>query len=363
MIGTTNSISDAHLARRQALRANLAGRQDIDALLVTYAANRFYLSGFELFDSQCNESSGCLIIHADGREWLLTDSRYELEAQRVWSPDSVYIYRTRTKAEIARFVAAQGVKRLGIEADSLCVEMYEALRAECEVVLVTGLVEAIRVRKDEYEIRALRAACDLNHKVMAQAEALMVPGMSEFELAWAVERLYREQGAQRLSFSTIAAVGPNGAKPHAIPGDAAITDGCPVLLDMGCRLNNYCSDQTRTFWVGDRPDPRFLETRARVLEAQAEALKQYGPGLSLAEAFQTARAVFDRYGVAEHFTHSLGHGIGLETHEAPSVGPNSKGTFEPGMVVTCEPGLYYPEWGGVRWEYMALITETGVEVF
>jgi Xaa-Pro aminopeptidase len=354
--------ADVYRTRRQALLEYIRREKDIEALLVSYAANRFYLSGFELFDSQCNESSGCLLLHEDGREWLLTDSRYELEASQLWDPDRIHIHHARKQTMIAEFAASQGIQRLGIESDSLCVDMYRALKEFCRPVPIKGLVERLRVRKDEAEIQALRQSCALNHKVMAQAEAVMEPGMTERDLAWTVERLYREQGAQGLSCSTIAAVGPNGAKPHAVPGDTPIVEDCPVLLDMGCRLNNYCSDQTRTFWVGSRPDERFFETRARVMEAQAEALKHYGPGLSLAEAHAAAVAVFQNYGVERFFTHSLGHGIGLETHEAPAVGPQSVGVFEPGMVVTCEPGLYYPEWGGVRWEYMAVITQSGVEV-
>jgi Xaa-Pro aminopeptidase len=202
----------------------------------------------------------------------------------------------------------------------------------------------------------------LNHTVFEQVREMLAPGMTESEVAWAIEKLYREQGASELSFSTIVGVGPNGALPHAIPGRDRIEENCPVLIDMGCRLQDYCSDQTRTFWVGDAPSPVFLRTRDLVRKAQDLAVSAMGPGMTAKEAYEVARDFFRRQGVDQYFTHGLGHGIGLETHEGPALSPLSSAVLEPGMVVTVEPGLYYPEWGGVRWEYMVLVTESGVEV-
>lgn len=149
---------------------------------------------------------------------------------------------------------------------------------------------------------------------------------------------------------------------HAIPDETVLRENCPVLIDVGCRVDDYCSDQTRTFWVGDKPTDEFLRTRDMVQHAQQVAIDMMRPGMPLADAHNIALAVFERHGVAASFNHSLGHGIGLQTHEAPAVNPRTDARLTPGMVVTVEPGLYFPLWGGVRWEHMVLCTDDGVRV-
>jgi Xaa-Pro aminopeptidase len=186
--------------------------------------------------------------------------------------------------------------------------------------------------------------------------------MTERDVAWLLERLFREGGAEGLSFAPIVGFGPNGALPHATPGEARLQPETPVLIDMGGRLDGYCSDQTRTWWIGQKPSDAFRRTLDLVRGAQRLAIDRVGPGVSTDELHDTAREHFARHGVADRFTHSLGHGIGLETHEAPGVGPIRPTVLRPGMVITVEPGLYYPEWGGVRWEHMVVVTEDGHEV-
>ncbi|WP_461210131.1 M24 family metallopeptidase [Desulfocurvus sp. DL9XJH121] len=350
-------------ARRDALRARLEA-QGVDALLVSHAANRFYLSGFELHDPQCNESAGRLLVTARDGDWLLTDSRYLDAARRIWPEDRIFIYRQPVEQSLGAFLRDTCPGALGFEGKAMPFAEHQGLaKAMPRLMPLDGMVEKLRYVKDPGEIAAMRRACALNHKVFEQARELARPGITERAFAWEVEKLYRDQGASELSFATIAAVGPNGALPHAVPGDDLITDNCPLLLDKGCRLDEYCSDQTRTFWIGDRPTDVFQRALERTQEAQLRAIEVISPGVPIAEAYRAAHDVFARYGCAEHFTHALGHGIGLETHEGPSVSPQAKGDFEPGMVVTVEPGLYYPEWGGIRWEHMVLVTETGCEVF
>ncbi len=176
------------------------------------------------------------------------------------------------------------------------------------------------------------------------------------------ERFFREHGASELAFPSIVAFGPSGALPHAVPGETKLAPEMPVLFDVGCRVDGYCSDQTRSFWFGEKPSPEFLRAKELVAEAQAKAIEILAPGLPMAEAYQAANAVFQREGCAEHFTHSLGHGVGLDTHEQPSLSPRSKGYLEAGMTVTVEPGLYYPGQFGVRLEYTTLVGERGAEV-
>lgn len=351
-----------YAARRDKLRCALE-EKGVDALLVSHAANRFYLSGFELHNPQCNESAGMLLITRKGDDWLLTDSRYHDAAKRLWDEDRIFIYRPPAHEQMGDFLQEVCPGKVGFEGQAVSFEFHSRLAERTSgLAPVSGLVEKLRAIKEPAEIEAMRRSCALNHKVFEQAQRLAVPGLTEKELAWEVEKLYRSQGASELAFSTIAAVGPNGALPHANPGDDRISDNCPVLLDKGCRLDDYCSDQTRTFWVGDRPTDQFTRALEQTREAQEKAIQFIRPGESIAEAYRVARSVFEAHGVAEHFTHALGHGIGLETHEGLSISPKATGVFEPGMVVTVEPGLYYPEWGGIRWEYMLLVTADGHEI-
>ena len=197
---------------------------------------------------------------------------------------------------------------------------------------------------------------------MEAAPGLLQPGMTEAQAAWALERLFRDLGATEMAFAPIVAVDANAALPHAEPGKTPITEECMVLVDMGARLGDYNSDQTRTFWIGHHPAEYFQHALELTQTAQAEAIKAIRPGLSVAEAYKVARDSFARSGAEAHFTHALGHGIGLETHEAPSLSPIAEMILEPGMVITVEPGLYYPEWGGIRWEHTVVVTEDGCRV-
>jgi Xaa-Pro aminopeptidase len=347
-------------ARRENLRKLMADN-GLDALLVAHAANRFYLSGFELHDPQCNETAGWLLITRRGDDRLLTDPRYLEAAKRVWDEDKVFIYTPPKWENIRAYIKDSIGGDLGFESDCLTFRAYEELK-ELSPGPVSGLTESLRAIKDEYEIERIRRSCALNHKVMRQIEPLIVPGVTEIELAWEIEKLFRTQGASEAAFDPIVAVGRNAALPHASPGHDKVRENDLVLVDVGGRLDEYCSDQTRTFWVGGTPPDGFKRTLAQVREAQSRAIAEIGPGVKAATAYDAARNCFGKYGVADHFTHGLGHGVGLETHERPSLSAAGQGELAPGMVVTVEPGLYYPEWGGVRWEFMVLVTEDGCEV-
>lgn len=356
----TVSDRDIYAARRERLRERLAdmGQQ---ALFVTHAANRFYLSGFELHDPQCNESAGCLCITAEGRDILFTDPRYRDAALRLWPAEDLCIYGMGRFATMAARIRDLGVTSLGFEPGSLSFESHARLAEHISLEPVSGAVEPLRLVKDAREIEAMRRSAAINHLVMDRLPEILVPGLTEAQAAWGIEKCFREHGASELAFAPIVAVNANAALPHAIPGDTVITDGCLVLVDVGGRCDSYCSDQTRTVWVGKNPPERFTTMLSRVQQAQKAALAELRPGLSFREAHGAARAVFEKEGVAEFFTHSLGHGVGLETHEGPSLNPSATGFLAPGMIVTVEPGLYYPEWGGARWEHMALITAEGCE--
>lgn len=355
--------SRIHAQRRDRLRAKLA-EQDVAWFLVSHAANRYYLSGFELFDPQCNESAGFLLLGPDEdgcKDFLLTDPRYLEAAKRHFPAENVFIYAGNKVEAMAEFLRHITDSPLGFESKAMSVDLHASLSKNLDMRPLTGVVEALRLIKEPGEIEALRRACALNHQIMAMIPEFLTPGRTEKEVAWDIERSFREAGASALSFPSIVAVGENGALPHAIPGEAPIPASGPVLVDMGCRLDDYCSDQTRTFWVGERAREHFRHTLDLVRGAQEAALAVMRPGLPVSEAYAAAYQYFAARGVEDHFTHALGHGIGLETHEPPSLAATAKDVLEPNMVVTVEPGLYYPEWGGVRWEYMVLVTEHGVE--
>lgn len=351
---------DTYATRREALRPKLAA-QGLTALIVSHAANRFYLSGFELKDAQCNESSGWLVVTADGPDWLLTDSRYEEAAKRLWDPARLHIYKMPKLADIRGFLRGLGLATIGFEAAGLSFSDHAELARDLSLTPTRGLVEELRLVKDETEIAAMRRSAALNHAVFGEVPGILVPGRSEAEIAWELEQRFRNRGASALSFSTIVGVGPNAALPHAVPGATPVRANDLVLVDMGCRLDNYCSDQTRTFWVGETPSDRFKRVKEQVREAQNAALSAVRPDVAVADLYAIAHATFEKYGVAGAFTHALGHGVGLETHEPPSLAPRADMTLKPGMIVTIEPGLYYPDWGGIRWEYMVLVTEDGAE--
>lgn len=348
--------------RREKLRA-LMRKEDLAALVITLDANRFYLSGFELHDAQINESSGCLVVLAGGRDWLCTDSRYYDAAKRLWDEDRVFIYRGNAMEQINGLLREYAKGRIGFEARNISLDQYERLGEGLDMARADGMVESLRVCKDKDEIERMERACELNHKLMQWVPGVLVPGRTEAQAAWDIEQFFRNNGAEELAFSSIVAVNANAALPHAEPGDTLISENCCVLVDVGCRVDRYCSDQTRTFWVGDAVDPQFARDLDMVKEAQARAIKKIAPGVPVSEIYAAARSYLDSQGVGELFTHGLGHGIGLQTHESPSLNLVSSTVLQPGMVVTVEPGLYRAGRFGVRWEYMVLVTEDGARVF
>lgn len=347
--------------RRDRLR-RLLHQHSLDAYLVLLPANRYYLSGFELHDPQCNESAGCLIITAQGEDILCTDSRYYRAALKLWPEENLFIYKNNRVQDLAKFMAGKEFGRIGFESRGMSHELFEALQESTSLFpCKQGLTEELRLIKDEWEISRLADSCRLNHSVFGQTPSLLQAGSSEIELAWSLEKHFRENGASELAFPSIVAVGPNAALPHHIPGPDEVEGGRPVLIDMGGRLNAYCSDQSRTFWVGGQPPDYFQKTLELVQEAQRQAIEAVRPGLVISQLFKVVFDFFSRHGVEKHFTHALGHGIGLETHEAPSLGPRNENRLQEGSVITVEPGLYFPEWGGVRWEHMIVVREDGAE--
>lgn len=353
--------------RLSALRI-LLQEAGLDGLLVSCPENRRYLSGFTAHDTHLNESSGFLLI---GREaaYLLTDFRY-----RDWALADAPLYEvkiyTKGLARLLPELLPQVGARLGFE--SWYMTYYTHQKIEQEVAAaglqvtwqpVENLVERLRVIKDPEEIKLIRKSLAVTEGVMAQVSALLQPGLAEQEVAWMILQALREAGAQGPSFPPMVAFGANSARPHHDPGEKRLQPGEPVIIDMGAIVDGYCSDMTRTFCLGE-PDAKFKEIYGIVSEAQARAQAGIRPGMSSDAADALAREVIAAAGYQDAFGHSLGHGVGLAVHEQPSLSPSAERavTLEAGMVTTIEPGIYLPQWGGVRLENMILIQPNGAVV-
>ncbi len=330
----------------------------VDAAVISQPENRRYLSGF-------TGSAGHLLIGPDFAV-LATDFRYIEQAGQeapdfeVWRIDGSLVPALR---ELTR---RYPVRRLGFEAHAVTYLTYREwsryLRGRgVRLVPVRGLVEQLRAVKDEGEVSLIRKAAEITDQALASVLSTLKFGVTERELAWAIERTMRELGADGLAFTPIVATGPNAARPHHRPGDRRIQPGDIVLFDIGAGFGGYQSDLTRTFIFG-RPEEKFLEIWRVVAEANEAARQAARPGVPAAEVDAVAREVIKAAGYGENFGHGLGHGVGLVVHETPRLGPRSEDKLAAGMIFTIEPGIYLPGWGGVRIEDLVVLRDHGVEV-
>ncbi|MCP4683073.1 MAG: aminopeptidase P family protein [Desulfobacterales bacterium] len=351
--------------RLAALRQRLdGGNTGPDTAWIIQPENRRYLSGFKAEDVQITESSGSLLINSAGR-FLLTDSRYASEAQKEAIDFEVNTLKNGLLEGFPGLVKKIGARDLGFEADYLTWGIHRELAEKLQglsppVVLVPldKVVEQMREVKDDQEIKAMEASAELASTILNHLIENLRPGMTEKEAAWRFEGLAREAGAEGLAFPSIVASGPNGALPHAVPTDRKLRPEEPVVLDVGVRLAGYCSDMTRTVFLGE-PDPYFKKIYKIVRQAQLAALKDIRPGLDSTQADTIARQIIKDAGFGDRFGHGLGHGVGLATHEGPKLGPKKPVKLKKGMVVTVEPGIYIPGKGGVRLEEMLVIEDDG----
>ncbi len=341
-------------ARLKALRAALA-REKADAILITDLKNARYLTGFT--------GSNAFVIVTGSRAFLLTDSRYTAQASQEVSGYGIKIV-TKALDAIAALLASLRVRSLSFEAASVTCSMHSRLSEampKLRLKPTTGLVNKLRVRKDSTEIRRLRASASLLDTGYRDAARLIRPGAVEREVALSIEMALRKKGADGLAFDTIIASGPRGALPHGKASHKKIKKGEFVVVDMGVLMDGYNSDETRTFVVG-RATARHREIYGIVRDAQARALDAIRPGVKAGEVDSTAREHIRKAGYGKYFGHGTGHGVGLDIHEGPSVAPGNDEILEEGMVITVEPGIYIPGWGGVRIEDMALVKKGGYEL-
>jgi Xaa-Pro aminopeptidase len=341
-------------SRRAALRRALQPL-GVDALLVTDLINVRYLTGF-------TGSNAALLVHAsgDGRSRFCTDGRYR-EQSAVEVPDLARIEDRGCALRLAAEAAAIGVERLGFESDAVTVDAHSALVDAAGTVRLQrapGRVQRLRAVKDETEVATLRAACAAADAALADlmAGGGLAPGRTEVEVALDLENRMRAHGAQGPSFETIVATGANSAVPHHRPTGTVLAAGDLLKLDFGALVDGYHSDMTRTMVLGRAADWQ-RELYALVAAAQAAGTAALAPGVAVADVDEAARAVVRDAGRGEQFLHGLGHGVGLQIHEAPALAATGTGALAAGMAVTVEPGVYLAGRGGVRIEDTLVVTD------
>ncbi|MFH1675129.1 MAG: Xaa-Pro peptidase family protein [Pseudomonadota bacterium] len=352
--------------RLEKLRKDLHDRS-IDTFWVLNEENRQYLSGFRGHDGQCDESAGSLFI-AQSRQLLTTDFRYIEQAGNEAPSFEPLCYTKGIIDLLPDILKDLKTKRLGFEAGRLSYLQFqkvsEALQKSgisVDLVPCEEMLEGLRIIKEDFEIEAIKRSIAITELALTAILDGLAPGMSEKDVAWSIEREIRERGAEEISFSPIVASGENSALPHAIPTDRKIKSGEPILFDLGSRLDGYCSDMTRTVILGN-PDTRFRDVVQTVYDAQQRAIESIRAGVSSKSVDKVARDCIDERGFKGKFGHGLGHGVGLAVHERPSLNPTNDIILKPGMVVTVEPGIYIPGWGGVRLENMVVVQENRAEV-
>lgn len=332
--------------------------EGLDALYVTKLPNVRYLSGF-------TGSNASMLIGRTGVRFF-TDGRYRAQsAEEVEGAEiDVYGLPDQMESSIRRAARELEASRIGFESDHVSVSLAEKLRRSFEqrqLVPTTGWVERLRRVKDPEELSLIRTAARMADEGLGFILDEVKPGKSERELALELEFHMRRLGADDVSFDPIVAAAERSALPHANPTNRQVESGRYLLFDLGCIHAGYCSDLTRTVLVG-AADDRHREIYELVARAQQAGLEAVRAGRRAAEVDRAARQVIDDAGLSEAFGHGLGHGVGIEVHEDPTLRATSEDVLEPGQVVTIEPGAYFPGWGGVRIEDLVVVTEEGAEV-
>jgi len=337
------------------LREAMAGT-GVQSILVTNRLNVRYLTGF-------SGSSGVALISAD-RAAFITDFRYTEQAAQETKGYEIVKHGPDVNATVAELLREWNAEALLFEEQDVTyatyLKMEEALRP-AKLLRSEGIVEKLRMTKDENELAVLQEAADLADKTFDHILAYLKPGVTERSIALEMEFFMRSHGAKSSSFDTIVASGERSALPHGVASDRVIGKNEFVTLDFGAYYKGYCSDLTRTVVVGKASD-KHKEIYSIVREAQQYALDHLRPGMTGKEGDALTRDIITRYGYGEYFGHSTGHGIGLEIHESPRLSTGGDDVLTPGMVVTVEPGIYLPGFGGVRIEDDVVMTDRGIRV-
>lgn len=331
----------------------------LDAILVSGRENRRYLSGFR-------GSAGCLLI-TSADNYLVTDFRYATQSKKEAQNWQIIISQNDLFFAIAELIREKKIKTLGVEKHILTISNYEKLQnllSGCDLVPMEGLIEELRKQKDEQELKLMRQAAKITSDAFEALREYSLLNKTERETAHLIEELLWKYGGETVAFPTIVASGPHGALPHASPsGDIYLRAGDLVVMDFGATVDGYSSDLTRTVVVGE-PTQEQKDLYSLVLEAQLRALQTIKEGVTGKQVDMTARSYLEEHGYGKYFGHGLGHGVGLEIHEQPWLSPSERGDniLLNGMAVTVEPGIYLPDWGGIRIEDTVVVQEDGCEI-
>lgn len=327
----------------------------VDGLLIEKSENRHYLSGFT--------GTAGRILFTEKKDYFLTDFRYVEQAAEETEGFDILQINKGFEERLNEILQENRVKKMGFEARAVSYEQFLKYRDNLGVGLVEtrDLIERLRMVKDSNELEKIRKAVEITDQAFEHILGFIKPGISEREIALELEFFMKKKGAERNAFDFIVASGKRSSLPHGVASEKKIENGDFVTMDFGSFYQGYCSDMTRTVVVGEAT-ARQREIYNIVLKAQLEVIKQVRAGMSCKEIDGIARDIIAEAGYRDNFGHSLGHGIGLEIHEDPRVSFTSEDILKKGMIVTDEPGIYLPEWGGVRIEDDLLITETACEV-
>jgi Xaa-Pro aminopeptidase len=350
-------MSESRITRRRNVVRELK-RRGLDCLLVTHPANWYYLTGFA-------GDSGILVV-APGRTTLITDGRFTTQAKEEAPDIRLELQKGSAYASAGLWLKQQNIGRAGYDPEQWTVAQLKALRiaagAKCRVTEATGIVEALRKKKDAQELAVMRKAAILAGEVLAGAFKLLKPGVREIEVAAEIEYQMKKKGASGPSFETIVAFGERTALPHARPTSKRLRKNELVVLDLGVILAHYCSDITRTVHVG-RASSRVRGWYRAVQDANQAATAAVRAGVTCEAVDAAAREVLKKNGLDTYFVHSTGHGLGLEVHEAPRLARAQAIRLEAGNVITIEPGVYVEGLGGIRIEDDVAVGAQGSEVF
>ena len=337
--------------RLKKLRSELI-KKSVDSFLVTNETNVAYLSGFTGNDS--------LLLVTPYSQFFLTDSRFTEEAHDTVKGFTIAEVASSTYETISNVIRKNRLKRMGFESMNLpfgAVKRLEGYIGRCKILPVNNIVERLRAVKEDEEINIIKRSIGITKDVLKKAVRAIRPGVSERVLSQIIECEFMKRGA-RASFETIVACGKNSSKPHAHPTDTKIKKNDVIMIDIGCKLNSYNSDITRMILMGKIKD-RIKKIYNIVKAAQDKALETIRPGRKISEIDSAGRSYIDKKGFGKFFGHSLGHGVGMDVHEEPSISRRNSEVLKPGMVFTIEPAIYIPKFVGVRIEDMVLVTENG----
>ncbi len=348
--------SDPYLFRLTAVRQQFA-QWGVEGLLIISPSNRRWLSGFT--------GSNAQLLITPEKALLATDFRY-YERVATEAPAFTLFKHRRRDEDRQAFFAEAAVSKIGLEATHVTLAQMEqfATLPAIEWVPLDNTLEPLRQYKTAVEMKHHRQAAAITDLAMAQFNTIAQIGKTEKQLAWELEKIMRQNGADALAFPIIVASGPNSAFPHHENSDRPLQAGDTIIVDMGAEVAGYKSDMTRSFYLGNTPSAQFWEIYNLVLAAHKHVFDSFTPGMSVPAVDALARDLIRQAGYADNFGHGLGHGVGLDIHEAPHLSARTQPqeTVEIGMNITVEPGVYLPGWGGIRIEDFVQVTETGLEM-